>query len=197
MALVTGIFGARGFDDLSADVAENPAEGVVRVRCSTGGNVHPRDGLPVDGTRQRIADGPVQEVLERAREASGVFGRGEQERIGLPDRPAQVDHGGRQGIRVQIGIEGGQVGRSLIKSGSSRVGHEEHGATKSGGVGGLLPQAPGNQEHTRSQGHDPCNSAENQRIPVGDTGRTYATGGGDPSALAARLGSHEQTRQEC
>ena len=114
----------------------------------------------------RVADRPVQQVLEPAREASRVLGRGEQERIGLRDRAAPVDHRRGREIRIQIGVEGREVGHSLEESGVNRVGRETNGGTKGGGVGRAVPQAPGDQEDPRTIAHPSCNIADDRTIPA-------------------------------
>ncbi len=75
-------------DDLGAGVAEDLAEAVVGVGAAARGG---RAGDVDPGDRHRVhlaaADGPVEQVLERARQRARVLRRAEEQRVGVAPAP--------------------------------------------------------------------------------------------------------------
>ena len=64
-----------------------------------------------------VADGPVEEVLEGPRQASGVLQRRKEQRIGAMDRAAKVRHYGVERVHVVIGAEMRQRTEALVEDG--------------------------------------------------------------------------------
>ena len=98
------------------------------------------------------ADQPVEQVLERAREAPGIFGRRDHERIGRLDLPPQIANGGRKVRAVEVGVEGRQLRQAAIGDDLDPHGCDQRERVECGRVGGGLPQAAREREkpHART-----------------------------------------------
>jgi hypothetical protein len=109
---------ARGLQDL-ADLGLGPHRTEeAGARADDGARL-----VAQDVVRER-ARGPVERVLERARQRGVVLGGGDEERVGLGDGVEELPDGlGRRGLEVLV--EGGQAGEALplheVRSGRERV----------------------------------------------------------------------------
>jgi hypothetical protein len=118
------------------------------VWSAAGGYVQPGHWLLVDRSWTVVADGPVKKVLERAREAAGILGGGEQERIGRPDLSAEVGHRGGEEFPVLIGIEGGEFRHPLVERPCEGLRGDAKGGSEHGRIGRAVAQTSREQQHT-------------------------------------------------
>ena len=99
--------GAGRVDDRGVGVGQHRPQRRVGVdRAGAGRGVDPGDRLLVEGARVVVADQPVEQVLEGARQRTGVLGGGEEEGVGPVDGRAQLVDGGveRWGVTVRVEV---------------------------------------------------------------------------------------------
>jgi hypothetical protein len=120
-----------------------------------GRDVDPGDRLLVDRAGVVIADGPVQEVLERPGERSRIFGGREDDRVGGPDPGSQVGDGTGERIAIVVGVEMRQA--TAIKDVLPRIVFAAIAVNASLSVAGLIiSTADSLSEAVLGQGVDPA-----------------------------------------
>ena len=146
-------------DDGGVGVGQDLAQRLVGVgRAGRGSRrVDPGDRLLVDGARLVVADGPVEEVLERSGQGTGVLRRAEHHGVGGSDGCSQLGDRRRERPLVAVGVEVRETVEALVEDGDDS-GREPDGGPSaavrcwwSRDAGCPIPAGRGTVRFTRSR----------------------------------------------
>src|SRR5262245_4928924 len=126
---------------------------------AAGRGAHDRDRLACQRRAERRARGPVDRVLEHARNAAVVLGRGDQERVGFSDRLLETDDGlGIAGCLDVVVVERQRA--DLVVDELDAFGHQLARRPQERAVVRALPEAAGDPEDS----HQTCFVAETPAV---------------------------------
>ena len=103
-------------------IAQYRSKFMVRPFGAPGRHVTQPHRLLVNGPRLFVADGPVQQVLQRSGQGPCVLRGGEDDGVRPVNDGTEALHLGVEGMAIVIGIEGRQGGETIIDMAIDAIG---------------------------------------------------------------------------